>query len=349
MCQAVQYRLPIIVAFNYFFNNQTCQLIPNNFTISALFYLAPSINSTVLILNQTFISRLTSKCCADVSWVISQIQQSNTFRNYSTAQPLALTLDTDRNLLIVIRGVNSSFALQPRDLTVNMTLKANGFIKKDAQPVSYHQGLYYIGITRTNASLSNTLYTYNISYQRSFDITLPNSNPQRAVWLNNGSLMCVIMQNGYNSSLAFLNWNSTSLNFTYNRVVSVPFNNPYGLAKSNDDTMIYVSGNLPIVYQISVTTFIWSILVPNNNSTEVPMSLTVDSCGNRLWVLMLGFGIRIYDRFSGIEIASWNMSANYPTLYDMVLTPDYDLYLIDYSMNQVIRYGSSLTGQCTVN
>ncbi|CAF5229244.1 unnamed protein product, partial [Rotaria magnacalcarata] len=96
-------------------------------------------------------------------------------------------------------------------------------------------------------------------------------------------------------------------------------------------------------------TFTWSILVPNYNSTEIPMSLAVDSCGNRLWVLMLGFGIRIYDRIYGNEIASWNMSMSYPTLYDMILTSDYELYLIDKSMNQLIHYGLSLTDQCTIN
>ncbi len=49
------------------------------------------------------------------------------------------------------------------------------------------------------------------------------------------------------------------------------------------------------------------------------------------------------------ELASWNMSISYPTLYDMILTCDYKLYLIDYSMSQLIHYGSSLQEQCTIN
>jgi hypothetical protein len=56
------------------------------------------------------------------------------------------------------------------------------------------------------------------------------------------------IQNGTNSLITFLNWYSSLFNFTYNRTISVPFNKSYGLAKSNDDTMIYVSGNLSIIY-----------------------------------------------------------------------------------------------------
>jgi len=37
-------------------------------------------------------------------------------------------------------------------------------------------------------------------------MSLPQGNPQRAVWLYNDSIMCVIIQNGTNSLIAFLNW-----------------------------------------------------------------------------------------------------------------------------------------------
>ncbi len=77
------------------------------------------------------------------------------------------------------------------------------------------------------------------------------------------------------------------------------------------------------IYQLSTITFIWSVLVPNDNKTEIPMPLFVDSCDNRLQTLRLGFGIRVYDRLYENELASWNMSISYPTLYDMILTCDY--------------------------
>jgi hypothetical protein len=91
--------------------------------------------------------------------------------------------------------------------------------------------------------------------------------------------------------------------------------------------MIYVSRNAATIYQLFTITFIWSVLVSNDNSTEM----------------------KVYDRIYENELASWNMSVSYPTLYDMVLTSAYELYLIDYSMNQLIHYSSSLKEQCTIN
>ena len=126
----------------------------------------------------------------------------------------------------------------------------------------------------------------------------------------------------------------------------MPFNDTNGLTKANDDSMIYVSNNSTMIYQMSTTTFEWSVLVSNIDRAERPMALTMDPCGDRLWVLMLGFGIRIYDRYSGMELASWNMSTSYPTLYGMVLVPSHGLYLIDLSTNQLIHYGLSLTDEC---
>jgi hypothetical protein len=67
--------------------------------------------------------------------------------------------------------------------------------------------------------------------------------------------MCLIIQHNQNSSLVFLNWYSFPSNFTYNQTISIPFNSPYGLTKSNDDTIIYISGNSSIIYQLSTETF----------------------------------------------------------------------------------------------
>lgn len=278
---------------------------------------------------------------------MNQIQQADTFRNTVVLSPVGLTIDTDLNILITIYS-NSSKSMQQRYLTGNMTGRKTQFTISNAQPITYHQGIYYIGINRTNKISSNYLYRYSSNFSNMNDMSLTTGNPQRAIWLYNDTIMCVIIQNGLNSTLTFLNW-YPSLNFTRNRTISVPFNKPYGLAKSNDDTIIYVSESSATIYQLSTKTFNWSILVLNENSTEVPMTLFIDSCGSRLWVLMLGFDIRIYDRIYGNELASWNMSILYPTLYDMVLTSTYELYLIDYSMNQLIHYGSSLKDQCAIN
>jgi len=44
---------------------------------------------------------------------------------------------------------------------------------------------------------------------------------------------------------------------------------------------------------------------------------------NHLWVFMLEFSIRVYDRICDNEFVSWSMLISYLTLYDMILIPDY--------------------------
>ncbi|CAF2729532.1 unnamed protein product [Rotaria sp. Silwood2] len=347
MCQALQYTQPSIVAFNIFLNNKTCQLIPNTYSSNATFYIMSSQISIIYILTENFIYQLKSICCSDISWLINKIQQSNTFHKVNITQPVGLALDYDLNMLILTYGSRRS--IQQREATINMTGKKSLFTKTNAQPISYHDRVYYVGINPSISTSSYYFYTYNTTLSRIFDMPVPEGDPQRAIWLHNNSIMCLIIQKNQTSTLVFLNWYPSSLNYTYNQTILVPFNKPYGLAKSNDDTMIYVSGDTATIYQLSTKTFLWSVLVSNDNSTEIPMSLFVDSCGNRLWVLMLGFGIRVYDRIYGGELASWNMSMTFPTLYDMILTSGYELFLVDYSTDQLIHYGSSLKEQCTIN
>ena len=118
MCQALQYHSLPIVAFNFFSSNNTCQLVPNNFSSSALFYLKPSLNSTCFILSENFLHQIQSICCFDLPWLMNQIQQPNTFRNTTITTPFGLALDNDLNKLIVTFG--RPRLIQFRGLTGNM-------------------------------------------------------------------------------------------------------------------------------------------------------------------------------------------------------------------------------------
>ncbi|UJR32256.1 hypothetical protein I4U23_019721 [Adineta vaga] len=347
MCQALQYQSPSTVAFNFFSSMNACQLIPSNFSNSTSFYIMPSSSSKLFFLTKTIIYKLKSICCSDIAWLMNNIQQSDTFRSVNVTKPVGLALDTDLKKLLVTYGNTRS--IQQRNLTGSMAGGRTVFSKTNAQPITYNEGYYYVGINPPAASSSYNFYIYYINLTRIYDLPFPEGDPQRAVWLYNNSLMCLIIQHDPNSTLTFLNWHSSSMNFTYNRTIIVPFSQPYGLAKSNDDTMIYVSGNTSTIYQLSTKTFLWSVLVSNNNTNEIPMTLIIDSCGQRLWALMSGFGIRVYNRIYGNELASWNMSMSFPTLYDMVLTYDYELYLIDYSLNVLVHYGSPLSQQCSID
>ena len=345
MCGALKHDSPSIIAFNYF-SNGSCQLITNEFSASTLFYLVNASSSTAFFLRDTVITRLTSICCADLSWLMTQIQQSYTFRSVQVTFPAGLALDTDFSAFALTYG-NNTGSLQRRTLAGNMTGTVTQLVKKDAQPVSYHQDLYYVGVNPPALSGPHYFFIYNRSINRVWNMSFTIGSPQRAVWLFNSSIMCVILQRGANSSIGWLNW-YPSLAFTWNRTIPAPFNKPYGLAKANDDSMVYVGGDTDIVYQLSSNTFNWSILVPTRNSSEIVMTLIVDSCGHRLWVLLQGFGVRVYHRLSGLELGAWDLSANYPKLYDMILTSGYEFFAVEPFKNELFHYGSSLAGQCNI-
>ena len=82
------------------------------------------------------------------------------------------------------------------------------------------------------------------------------------------------------------------------------------------------------------------------SSAECPVNLAIDSC-NRLWVAFYGFGLRIYDLSSMTMLGDWNMkTGSYnPALLDIVLTSQYQLYLVDNVAGTLTSYGSAL--QCS--
>ena len=144
MCEALRFASPSIVAFNYF-SNGSCQLTTSDFSVSTAFYLVVASNSTAFFLSETVIDRLTSICCADLQWLMTQIQQPLTFNTTSTTQPVGLALDTDFPAFALTYGT-PSVSLQRRDLTKSMTGRTTLFVKGHSQPISYHQGFYYVGI-----------------------------------------------------------------------------------------------------------------------------------------------------------------------------------------------------------
>ena len=76
---------------------------------------------------------------------MNQIQQSNTFRNTTVSNPIGLAFDSDLNKLVVTYGTSPRF-FQQRGLTGNMTGGKNSIVKTNSQPISYHEGVYYVGI-----------------------------------------------------------------------------------------------------------------------------------------------------------------------------------------------------------
>ena len=88
----------------------------------------------------------------------------------------------------------------------------------------------------------------------------------------------------------------------------------------------------------------WSLVSFNATKVSASESLgdaIIDSCG-RLWVVVYGFGIRIYDPSATVVLANWAVSTG---LDDILLLDTYELFLSDYNGNKILHLNPNI--QCT--
>lgn len=94
----------------------------------------------------------------------------------------------------------------------------------------------------------------------------------------------------------------------------------------------------------SATSNVWTrTALPGTQvkATEYPGEAIADSCG-RIWLIISGFGIRIFDSSGSVALANWTLSTG---LSNILLSDSYELFLTDYGQNKVYTYKPNL--QCT--
>ena len=326
---------PSVVAFNWYPFNGSCQLFSN---VSAFpFDIISDVDVEVYLLEP--LHRYTP-CCSNLTWLLNQLKSQITIRSIPAVESLAL--DTVQNRL----GVVSSAALQLISADLITPTYVSTTPPYNARPISYHQGLFYVGTFPV--LIPSALHIYaasNLTKVRTMNFT--QGSPQRIVWLFNNTLVCILIQRGANVSLAnFYNWPSNTLN----RSVSLTIFYAFGLGKApNDDAFVYITdgGMGTNVWRLqSSSPYNFSQFASSANGAESPANLAIDGC-NRLWVAFFGFGLRVYDLSSRVMLGYWNMknSSYNPVLLDLVLTEQYQLYLADNSAGTLTSYGSAL--QCT--
>ena len=106
------------------------------------------------------------------------------------------------------------------------------------------------------------------------------------------------------------------------------------------------TNNVPVYALKSSSTIsnTWSMV--SLNATKVSLSeeladSIIDTCG-RLWVVVYGFGIRIYDQSATVLLANWTVSTG---LSDILFLDNYELFLSDYDGNQILHFHPTV--QCT--
>lgn len=133
-------------------------------------------------------------------------------------------------------------------------------------------------------------------------------------------------------------------------IINLPatFERSYTLNTVNDSFVLMTSWDVNIpVYAIkspSVTNTAWS-MVPLN-ATKVGSGNTLgeavaDPCG-RIWVIVYGVGIRIYDQSGTILLGTWPLATG---LSNMLLLNTYELFVANYDSDFIYRFKPNI--QCT--
>jgi hypothetical protein len=331
LCYSGQY--PSAVAFNSYTSDMSCQLFSN--LSSYPFQIIDNPTVTVYLLEPL---AKYSPCCSNLTWLLTQIQSEVSSMNIPSITGIALDTSNER------LGVVASTKLQLISSASVTSLNLSIHLSTNSQPITYHEGLYYVGIFPVLIPYMFHIYSA-LNLTKIGNMTFTQGGPQRIVWLFNDTLVCIIFQNVSSSSQAnFYNWPSNTLN----KSISLGISNAYGLGKASDsDQSVFITDGSygGSIWQLNTSPpYNFSRFASSATSAESPTSVTIDGC-NRLWATFVNFGIRIYDINSRSLLKALNLTSTYPALYDLVLTNQYQLYLADKTVGVLTRYGSEL--QCT--
>ncbi|CAF1312449.1 unnamed protein product [Didymodactylos carnosus] len=307
-------------ALNVFLSNDSCQFfvnmtLPLNIVInrsSTLYLLKPLPDSTVV------------PCCSNFTWLLNEIK-STVPTILSVNVPNALAMNDQNQLALIYNGIYL------RLMYANLTTISTVNVPYNAYPLSYSNGYFFVGIYPIVSPY--TLYMYSsTNLTQIVSRTNPYGGPQRGTFLENNTILCIETQNVPNSTILFYKWTSSS-NFTLYRTISMPITNAYGLAKMNDEYLLIANTKVTgSVYKLSIVNGTYTTFVATTGS-QYPMSVVIDNCG-RIWIPITSYGLKIYDS-TGLLLGTWTESTS---LYDLVVTPNYDIYFIDQNANKLYYY-----------
>ncbi|UJR38431.1 hypothetical protein I4U23_031099 [Adineta vaga] len=324
----------VFVVFNFYKSNSSCQLF-SNFS-SYPFQILTQTNVSVYSLEPLLPY---APCCSNLTWLMEKIRSNVSALNIPSIT--SVVLDNNNNRLAVVALAKLRLVSKTSFILLNVTIN----LPSGTQTISYYQDRFYTGIFPVTTPYAFNIYS-TTNFSNIANMSFTQGGPQRIVWLFDNTLICVLLQtNPASISRAnFYNWPSNTLN----QSVVLGITNGYGLGKApDDDNFVYITDGSwgGKVLQLKTTPpYTFTFFATSASSSESPTSVTVDSC-NRLWVTFVNFGVRIYDIDSQSLLLSWNLTSIYPSLYDMVLTDQYQLYLADKNNGKLARHGTEL--QCT--
>ncbi|CAF1366713.1 unnamed protein product [Adineta steineri] len=306
LCNALDtYSLSQIAAFNMYSLNSTCQLILSPPVLSPR--IISDIESTLILLHP-----LTDvPCCSDLSWLLDRIKFAS--------EPSGSVTQPTKGIHPLPSGYKCVTAY-------------------------YRRGFLFMG-----CNIPSGLVIF-----KETDVTTPLSqinmplNGRGVSFARNDTLMFGVSQFGNSSIYIYnINWTpniSTSIVQTFTPTSS----SSWAIDTVNDSFPLMTSWDSSTpVYAIessSGTNKTWSRIpmdATKTGSTEFLGDAVTDNCG-RIWMVVYGFGIRIFDPSGTILLANWTRSTG---LSNILLLANYELFVTDYDGNSMYHFNPNL--QCT--
>ena len=152
----------------------------------------------------------------------------------------------------------------------------------------------------------------------------------------------------HSNVVQFYSINLQTNKFVYNYSVPIPYTISWSLTKYND-TLIYLCfwrAGIP-VHILWLNNSVWT--VSNLTQTKPSSSQIVTQVAfdpyDRLWTVVYGYGIKIYDLMGQTLLANWSSVST--TLDTLLILDNYEIFVGDYENNYVLHYTPNL--QCTLS
>ena len=320
LCLAVPYYTMV----NYF-ENGTCQIF---ITIPCAYQVQLKTQVHLYLFNES-VSLTPQSCAADLALLIKKLNNAVP-NDRSVAKPRCLVID-DHGYLVTVRNMQSLLdRYDPNNLTlIDQTPLSTPY----PFTITFHDGAYYIAtyfgnITVVSSTTLTTINTISSSYI---------NQPRDIIFVDNGYTM-IVASSGNNLLLCFNRSDATSTSYTFAYMIPFSDNYPHGLWRVNDSFFYvtsYTSNTIFSYTLVNNTTWIPKLIVDARSMVSIGggTHVTVDQHG-RLWFSLGDAGVLIYDN-QGVLLGSFSYSL--VSVYDLLITDNYVIYLSLYSSNLLVR------------
>ena len=261
---------------------------------------------------------------------------TRTFVNVT--KPRCLVIDGQGYLVTVPEYDNKLLRFHPTTLSLVNKTQFNGstFVS-----IAYYQNTYYIGRVDNTTLIVNS---QNLTVINTIDSTGIHA-PRDIIFLQNGQTLVLASTN--NGMLLFYNLtNNDTKQYVLMNKTSTSYSTPHGLWYVNDSFFYTTSWDLKKIYSHSrnnseswnESLFIDASFIGSGGGGS---HVLVDNC-QRSWFSLFTDVIRIFDR-QGRLIGNFSTGLN--TVFDMILTDNYVMYLADYEGNRIVRLDPNITCQ----